>query len=483
LLGFRAASPWSADVIPKEQAVLEDAIVRKVLSTALATGGEWAEVYAEDRLSHNIRLEDRRVEELVTGRDRGVGVRVVRGTASAYAYTNRFDTEALLEAARVAAAALRDPPQHEVRDLRRREPQVRHPVAVDPAGVERTTLAELVRRADEAARAYDPSVAQVSAGYGDVRQRVLVANSDGFTTEEERVRTRLVVQVVAARDGVVQTGFDGPGRSMGFELLDQFPPELVARNAAERAVAMLASKPAPAGEMPVVIASGNGGVLFHESSGHGMEADLIAKEASVYHGKQGRKIGVERFNGVDDATVQGAWGSFAFDDEGTPAQRTVLFEDGVCTDYLTDLIRARQLGLRASGNGRRQSYADVPIPRMTNTYVLAGGDDPDEIIRQTRKGLYAKSLGGGQVNPVTGEFVFGVVEGYLIEDGEVTTPVRGANLVGDGPSVIAAVDALGGDFTVKEGICGKEGQGVPVGNGAPTMRIARMTVGGTGGSA
>jgi len=463
--------------------VLEDAIVRKVLGAALATGGEWAEIYAEDRLSHSIRLEDRRVEELVTGRDRGAGVRVVRGTSSAYAYTNRLEQDSLLEAARVAAAALRERPVAEVRDLRMRTPAVRHPVAVDPSGIERTALADLVRRADEAARSYDPSVIQVIAGYSDTRQRVLIANSEGFTTDEDRVRTRFAVQVVAARDGVVQTGFEGPGRSSGFELLDLFPPEQVARGAASRAVAMLASRPAPAGEMPVVIAAGNGGVLFHESSGHGMEADLIAKEASVYRGKQGKRIGVPEFNGVDDATVEGGWGSFAFDDEGTPAQRTVLFEGGVCTDYLTDLIRSRQLGQPASGNGRRQSYAEVPIPRMTNTYVLPGADDPAEIIRQTPRGLYAKWLGGGQVNPVTGEFVFGVAEGYLIENGEVTTPVRGANLVGDGPSVIASVDALGSDFDVKEGICGKEGQGVPVGNGAPTMRIARMTVGGTGGSA
>jgi len=463
--------------------VLEDAIVRKVLGAALATGAEWAEIYAEDRLSHSIRLEDRRVEELVTGRDRGAGVRVVRGTSSAYAYTNRLDQDSLLEAARVAAAALREQTVAELRDLRRRTPAVRHPVAIDPAGVQRATLAELVRRADDAARSYDPSVAQVTAGYSDARQHVLIASSDGFATEEDRVRTRFVVQVVAARDGVVQTGFDGPGRSCGFELLDQFPPERVARRAAGRAVAMLASRPAPAGEMPVVVAAGNGGVLFHESSGHGMEADLVAKEASVYQGKQGRKIGVDQFSGVDDATVEGGWGSFQFDDEGTPAQRTVLFENGVCTDYLTDLIRARQLGQPASGNGRRQSYADVPIPRMTNTYILAGADDPEEIIRQTPRGLYAKSLGGGQVNPVTGEFVFGVVEGYLIENGQVATPVRGANLVGDGPSVISAIDALGNDFDVKEGICGKEGQGVPVGNGAPTMRIARMTVGGTGGAA
>jgi TldD protein len=463
--------------------VLDDAVVRKVLATALTTGGEWAEVYAEDRLSHNIHLDDRRVEELVTGRDRGAGVRVVRGTSSAYAYTNRLDTENLLEAARVASAAIRDQPRAEVRDLRRRTPAVANPVRIDPAGVERTTLAELVRRADDEARAYDPSVNQVSAFYFDTRQRVFIANSEGFTTSEERVRTRMVVSVVANRDGDVQTGFDGPGRSMGFELLDEFPPELIARQAAERAVNMLGSRPAPAGAMPVVIASGNGGVLFHESSGHGMEADLVAKHASVYSGKRGRKIGVDGFEGVDDATVQGGWGSFAFDDEGTPAQRTVLFTDGVCTDYLTDLIRARQLGVGASGNGRRESYAHVPIPRMTNTYILPGADDPEEIIRQTPRGLYAKALGGGQVNPATGEFVFGVVEGYLIENGEVTVPVRGANLVGDGPSVIAALDALGNDFTVKEGTCGKDGQGVPVGNGAPSLRIARMTVGGTGGSA
>jgi TldD protein len=467
----------------RERTVLEDAIVRKVLGTALATGGEWAEIYAEDRLSHSIRLEDRRVEELVTGRDRGAGVRVVRGTSTAYAYTNRLDQDSLLEAARVAAAALREQPVAEVRDLRQRAPGVHHPVAIDPARVERTTLAELVRRADDAARAYDASVVQVIASYSDSSQRVLIANSDGFSTDENRVRTRFAVQVVAARDGVVQTGFEGPGRSCGFELFDQFPPEGVATRAVERAVAMLASQPSPAGEMPVVVAAGNGGVLFHESSGHGMEADLIAKGASVYQGKQGSRIGVPEFNGIDDATVENGWGSYAFDDEGTPAQRTVLFEGGVCTDYLTDLIRSRQLGQPASGNGRRQSYTDVPIPRMTNTYVLPGDDDPEEVIRQTPRGLYAKWLGGGQVNPVTGEFVFGVAEGYLIENGEVTTPVRGANLVGDGPSVIASIDALASDFDVKEGICGKDGQGVPVGNGAPTMRIARMTIGGTGGSA
>jgi TldD protein len=463
--------------------VLEDSTVRKVLAAALATGGHWAELFVEDRLSHNLRLEDRRVEELVTGRDRGAGVRVVLGTSSAYAYTNRLDPGGLVEAGRIASAALSDRPGAQVLDLRRREPGVAHPVKLDPASVERATLAEMVRRADDAARGHDGSVIQVTAAYGDARQRVMIANSDGFRTDEQRIRTRFVVNVVAVRDGVVQTGFEGPGRSAGFELLEEFPPEQVATAAAERAVNMLASKPAPAGEMPVVIGPGHGGVLFHESSGHGMEADLIAKQASVYHGKQGKQIGVPEFNGVDDGTVENAWGSFQFDDEGTPSQRTVLFEGGVCTDYLTDLIRARQLDQRATGNGRRQSYTEVPIPRMTNTYIQPGDDDPEEIIRSTRTGLFAKSLGGGQVNPVTGEFVFGVVEGYLIEDGRIGQAVRGANLVGDGPSVIAAIDAIGSDFGVREGICGKEGQGVPVGNGAPTLRIARMTVGGTGGGA
>lgn len=460
--------------------LLEDAVVRRVLATALLSGGSWAELYAEDRTTHSIRLEDRRIEELVTGRDRGCGVRVVRGAASAYAFTNRFDEEGLLEAARVAGAALGDRPATQVCDLRRREPQVVHPVLVDPETVQRERLADAVQRADAAARDLDDAIVQVSAGYGDVRQRLLIANSEGFWTEEERVRTRLIVSVVAMRDGEVQTGFDGPGAAMGFELLQEHPPEAVAARAAGRALRMLGSRPAPAGELPVVVGVGNGGVLFHESSGHGMEADLVAKGASVYTGKRGQRLGVPEFNGVDDGSIVGGWGSFAFDDEGTPAQRTVLFENGVCTDYLTDRIRAAQLGLPASGNGRRQSYADVPIPRMTNTYVLPGQEDPEEIIRQTPRGLYAASLGGGQVNPVTGQFVFGVVEGYLIENGEITTPVRGANLVGDGPSVIASIDAIGSDFGVREGICGKEGQGVPVGNGAPTLRIARMTVGGTG---
>jgi TldD protein len=243
---------------------------------------------------------------------------------------------------------------------------------------------------------------------------------------------------------------------------------------------MLDGIPAPAGEMPVVIGPGGGGVLFHEACGHGLEADLIQKESSIYRGRIGETLATPLLNGVDDATVPNAWGSFSFDDEGWPSQRTVLFTDGVLQGYLYDRIRAERDGVPSSGNGRRQSYAFLPIPRMTNTYILPGGSTADQVVADTANGFYAKRLGGGQVNPATGDFVFGVTEGYLIEHGEITRPVRGANLVGNGTGILQGIDALADDFDVFYGVCGKEGQGVPVGNGSPTLRISKMTVGGTG---
>jgi TldD protein len=341
-------------------------------------------------------------------------------------------------------------------------------------------LAAIVRRAEDAARSVDASVRQVTVGFSDVVQGVFIANSEGHRSVEDRVRTRLAVQVVAARDGVIQTGYEGPGGAVGHELLDAHPPEDVGRKAARNAVLMLDADPAPAQEMPVVLAAGSGGVLFHEACGHGMEADIVAKEASVYAGRRGERIGSPLLSGVDDATLVGAWGSLGLDDEGTPAQRTVLFDRGVCTDYLTDRLRARELGIPLSGNARRQSYAHLPIPRMTNTFILPGDDDPAEIVAGVERGLYCDALGGGQVDPASGDFVFGVMVAHLIENGEVTRPVRGANLVGDGPTVIARIEAVGSDFDTREGVCGKDGQGVPAGLGNPTLRISRLTVGGTG---
>jgi TldD protein len=461
--------------------VLDESLVRDVLAAALASGGRFAEVYAEERRSTSVRLDDGKVEDLTTGVDRGAGIRVVAGDTTAYAHSNRFGREALLEAARAASAAVSGSDRTTVLDFTSPEPPVVH-LPEEPAGsVTQEVKVGWVREADDAARAVSGEVRQVVAGYGDSVQRLLVANSEGLWVEEDRERIRLIVSAVASRDGVLQTGFEGPAGLGGVEVLSAHPPAETGRKAAEMAVAMLDGIPAPAGEMPVVVGPAGGGILFHEACGHGLEADTVGKEASIYRGKLGERLASDLVTGIDDATLAGGWGSFSFDEEGTPAQRTVLFEEGVLSGFLYDRFWAGKDGAEPTGNGRRQSYAHLPIPRMTNTSIVPGGTDPDEVIADTKRGVYAKVLGGGQVNPATGDFVFGVAEGYLIEDGKITTPVRGANLIGNGTTILRSVDAVASDFDWKPGTCGKDGQGVSVGTGSPTLRIGRMTVGGTGG--
>lgn len=459
--------------------MLDDDIVRAVLARALNGGAEFAEIYAEQRDGRSVRLDDGRVEDLVSGRDVGAGIRVLRGQQTAYAFTNLLTREALLEAAGVAAAGLPGSAGAAVADLRTVTPARQHLAARDPREADGPALAEVVRRTEDAARSVDAAVRQVTVLWADSAQNVFIANSEGHRSSERRVRTRLVAQVVAARDGLIQTGMEAPGASVGLELLDAHPPEEVGRRAGQRAVAMLDSVPAPAGELTVVLAPGGGGVLFHEACGHGMEADIVAKGASVYGGRRGEVIGSTLVTGVDDATVPGAWGSMGLDDEGTPAQRTVLFDQGVCTDYMSDRLRAAKLAIPRSGNARRQSYAHLPIPRMTNSFILPGESDPAEIVGSVKRGLYCDDLGGGQVDPASGDFVFGVSMAHMIENGELTSLVRGANLVGDGPTVLARIDAVGTDFDQRQGVCGKDGQGVPAALGNPTVRISRITVGGT----
>lgn len=461
--------------------MLDESLVREVLSAALSSGGRFAEVFAEERRSTAIRLDDGKVEELTEGLDRGAGIRVISGDTTAYAFSNRTDRDALMEAAEAAAAASRGDGRLRVADLRRQEARVRHPTRQASAGVPPERKVEWVREADDAARALAPEVRQVVVGYGDSVQRLLIASSEGSWVEDERHRVRLVANVVAARDGVRQTGFEGPAGLGGAEIMQANPPADTGRSAAQMAVTMLDGGPAPAGEMPVVLGPAGGGVLFHEACGHGLEADTIGKEASVYRGRHGEQLAATLVTGVDDSTVPGAWGSFSFDDEGAPAARTVLFQDGVLSGVLYDRFWAEKNDAELTANGRRQSYAHLPIPRMTNTSILSGDADPDDIVADTSRGLYAKVLGGGQVNPATGDFVFGVSEGYLIEGGKITRPVRGANLIGNGMAILRAVDAVASDFDARPGTCGKDGQGVPVTTGSPTLRIARMTIGGTGG--
>jgi TldD protein len=461
--------------------MIDDDVLPRVLSAALRAGGEFAEVFAEDKRSTSAVLDDGRIEELSSGRDRGAGIRVISGETTGFAHTSDLSEAGLLAAAEAAgAAARRGGGGSNVVALTRQD--TRHPstVQVPPDEVAKAAKVALLRRADDAARSADGAVTQVSARYGDSRRRILVANSEGLLTGDEQVRSLFSVGVVATGDSGMQTGRQSVGHTVGFELFDRYEVEDLARNAARRAVTKLAARPAPSGEMPVVIGAGGGGVLFHEACGHGLEADLVAKGASVYKDRVGEQVASPLVTLIDDGTMADEWGCFGIDDEGSPAQRNVLIQDGVLTDYMWDVTRGRKEGRPRSGNGRRQSYQHLPMVRMTNTFLVNGTDDPADIIAGTDRGVYVAQLGGGSVNTATGDFVFGMWEAYLIEDGEVTEPLREGNLIGNGPKVLADIEALGNDFAMgSPGTCGKDGQGVPVGDGVPTLRVRSLTIGGT----
>lgn len=461
--------------------LIEEAVIEGVLRTALRSGGEFAEVFAEDRRGTGARLDDGRVEDLASGRERGAGIRVVTGETTGFAHTSDLSPAGLTAAAEAAAAAARQGGGG-VRTvaLSRVDSPAPTSVVVFPESVAKADKVALLRRADEAARRAGGSVRQVSAVYGDSRRRILVANSEGVLASDDQVKTRFAVSCVASGDTGMQTGRESVGATVGYELFDTVSVEDLAGAAAARAITKLSARPAPSGRVPVVIKQGSGGVLFHEACGHGLEADHIAKDLSVFGGKVGELVASPLVTLVDDGTMGPEWGAIAVDDEGHPAQRNVLIENGVLTDYMWDWLRARKEGRPSSGNGRRESYRDLPMVRMTNTYVLAGEEDPEEIIRETPSGVYVAQLGGGQVNTVTGDFVFGMTEAYLIEDGRITEPLRDANLIGNGPEVLRNIDVVGNDFAMgSPGTCGKNGQGVPVGDGQPTLRVTAMTVGGT----
>jgi TldD protein len=320
----------------------------------------------------------------------------------------------------------------------------------------------------------------VSAGYGDSIKQILIANSDGIFSADEQVRTLMRVSVIANGDAGMQTGYNSLGHTIGFEIFDENDVEELAIRAAQQAITKLQARPAPSGAMQVVIKQGSGGVLFHEACGHGLEADLVGKGSSVYRGKMGELVASPLVTVIDDGTMAGEWGAIGVDDEGHASQKNTLIENGILTDYMWDYIRARKEGRKQSGNGRRQSYADLPMVRMTNTFVTNGSENPDDIIRATDHGVYVAKLGGGQVDTASGDFVFGMVEAYLIENGEITEPLREGNLIGNGPQVLKDIDLMGNDFAMGgPGTCGKDGQGVPVGDGCPTLRVKSMTIGGT----
>ncbi len=455
-------------------------VLERVLHEALRRGGNFAEIFAEDRVSTGIVLDDRKVEELSSGRDRGAGIRVIAGETTGFAHTADLSEKGLLAAAEAAAAVARDGDGVvRQRALSRQGPSPPRELATLRSPVPKSAKVDLLLRVDDAARSTGASIGQVSAGYADSRRRILVANSDGLLTGDDRVRTRVNVTCVASGDGGMQTGFQTLAFTLGYEMFEEHPVEEAARHAARRAITKLGARPAPSGVLPVVIKSGSGGILFHEACGHGLEADHILKDSSVYTGRRGQVVASRGVTLVDDGSLGPQWGSLGIDDEGRPAQRNVLIQDGVLTDYMWDHLRAHKEGRASSGNGRRQSYQHLPMVRMTNTFLLAGEEDPDEIVSQTPHGVYVAQLGGGQVNTATGDFVFGMTEAYLIENGRITEPLRSANLIGNGPDVLSKIDAIGDDFDMCPGTCGKDGQSVPVGCGQPTLRVTGITIGGT----
>ena len=455
--------------------------IRRVLDTSLKNSGDLAEVYLENTERLSLKLDEGRLEQATQGNDIGGGVRVFYGNTAAYAYTDDLSEGSLLEAAEAASAAARGTNQMRVSlDLTKQESPITSQVKRPFEQMSTQEKADILREMDQVTRQHSPHIVSVQCGYTETRRQVWIYNSDGVWAEDERAFLEFQGQVTAQKGDVRQSSATGIGGQTGLEFLNDRDPVQMMPDAADTALLMLDARPAPAGEMPVVITNGWGGVLFHEACGHCMEADFVTKGASAYAGLVGEKVGPEFLTAIDDGTIPGRRGTMRFDDEGMPTNRTVMIENGILKEYMWDLTEARRAGRASTGNGRRQSFRHMPMPRMTNTFIDAGPHDPQEIIRSVKKGLYAKKLGGGQVEIGRGDYVFTITEGWLIEDGKLTAPVRGATLVGNGPQTLRQIDLIGTDMSLDpgRGMCGK-GQWARVSVGQPTVRVPKLTVGGT----
>lgn len=451
-----------------------------VLARALSRGGTFAEIFYEDSRHFSMTLRSGRIENAATSRPRGAGIRVYDKLRSIYVYTCDVSQAGLLRAAERAAAAVTDSPAAagDIVLTFQEHPNI-HPVERLTLDVPAGRRAQVLRAADSAARAVDSRITQVTAGLLSREQHVLIANSEGLYTGDTRVYTRLLCSAVASDGTENQTGTDNPGALMGFELFEtRVDPEAVGRKAAQTAVTMLTAPYCRAGEMPVVIAGGFGGVIFHEACGHSLEATSVAPGMSEFCGKLGQAIAAPCVTAIDDGTMPGEWGSENIDDEGTPTTRLVLIENGVLKNYMVDRLNGLKMGMAPTGNARRESYAYAPTSRMRNTFIAPGNDDEQEMIRTMGDGLYAAQMGGGSVNPATGEFNFAVQEGYLVQDGKITTPVRGASLIGKGAQILMRIDRVGKTMTMGQGMCGSLSGSVPTNVGQPTIRVSLLTVGG-----
>ncbi|MBX7218961.1 MAG: metalloprotease TldD [Blastocatellia bacterium] len=454
-----------------------------LLAEALGKGGEYADLYFEYRLSNTLSLEEQIVKSANQSVTQGVGVRVVVGEKTGYAYTDEITVESIRRAARTAACIANESatsgrvnvsPRPNHHDLY----AVPEPICDLPIG----RKIELLNSIDKKARAFDKRIREVQIGFADEYKVVMVATSEGVLVGDVQPLSRIGVNCIADADGNRQSGRAGGGGRYGFDFFEtDLTDELLATEAARSAIVQLDAVDAPAGTMEVVLGPGWPGILLHEAVGHGLEADFNRKKTSAFSDMIGKRVASELCTVIDDGTIAGRRGSLNIDDEGAATSHTVLIEKGILRGYINDQLNARLLGVPRTGNGRRESYHHIPMPRMTNTFMLAGNDQPEDILRSVKRGLYAVQFGGGQVDITSGKFVFSASEAYLIEDGKVTVPVKGATLIGNGPDVLTKVTAVGNDLSLDRGMgtCGKDGQSVPVGVGMPTIKIAEITVGGT----
>ncbi len=459
--------------------------VESVFSKALRRGGELAELFFEETFLTRVFYEKNRVDRLMQGVDRGVGLRILFKGRSVYGYTTDLTEKALIQLAESLSESIpgQDSEKNKISLEWRMSQQPNSDIAEyqikeSPRNISISQKIDLARRAEASARLELPDARQVTSVIMDSQRQILVINSDGLIAPDLKTYLQAFVQVVGEKDGRIETAYISEGGYVGLEFFKEVTPESIGKRAADRVKILLSAKPAPAGTMPVVISSEAGGTMIHEAVGHGLEADLACNGLSVYQGKLGQLVASPLITVLDDGTLEGKRGSYRFDDEGTASKKNILIEKGLLKGYLVDRLSAMKFDLMATGNGRRESFRHKPIVRMTNTYIAAGTDEPGAILSDTPWGIFVKAMGGGQVNTVTGDFVFAVTEGYLIENGKLTSPIRGATLVGNGPKVLSIVDRLGNDLGFSTGTCGKDGQAAPVTDAQPTLRIPELTVGG-----
>ncbi len=459
--------------------MLQSHLIEKIISTALELGADFAEVFVETKQSQTILMVGSKVDKLTRGDDFGIGIRLFSDTNSVYGYTTDATEETLLQLTRDIAAALMK--HHRVAPIAlKASPRLTRHLAT--TSLNDLTLNERINKMRHAAtimQDYDESITQNKVNLLETKQNVLIANSLGKLIEDERVRTRLSLTAIASDGSQMQTGSHGPGAHQGFEFVENLNIEDYATDAARIAVTMLHAKPCPSGKMPAVIDNGFGGVIFHEACGHGLEATSVAKNLSVFSNKLGEQVASKYVTAIDDGTIEHAWGSANIDDEGNPTKRNTLIENGILKGYLIDTLNGRRMNMAPTGSSRRQSYRFAPTSRMTNTYIANGPHTLEEMISNTEYGLYAKNMGGGSVSPATGDFNFAVTEGYIIRNGQICEPVRGATLIGNGPDILQKIDYVGNNLAHAQGICGSSSGQIATNVGQPALRVNNITVGGT----